>query len=286
MKLKLLVRIRQIISPSSDVIMPHLSDKLLQINPKETAREIVLLLRSYVEGNGSSGVVIGMSGGLDSSVVAVLAKRALGNRHVIGVSLPEGGISDPQDFEDAKRLAAKLAIKFYKVDISPPLKVLTAVLPLFDPDEQLAAGNIKARMRMQILYYVANRRNALVLGTSNRSELMIGYFTKHGDGASDLAPIAGLYKTQVYQLASYLKVPSRIVNKKPTAGLWPGQFDEEEIGVEYRLLDLILYGLENNMLEYEIASELKIPLKTVKQIHYRMISSEHKRQKLPIFDSL
>lgn len=286
MKLKLLVRIRQIISPSSDVIMPHLSDKLLQINPKETAREIVLLLRSYVEGNGSSGVVIGMSGGLDSSVVAVLAKRALGNRHVIGVSLPEGEISDPQDFEDAKRLATKLAIKFYKVDISPPLKVLTAVLPLFDPDEQLAAGNIKARMRMQILYYVANRRNALVLSTSNRSELMIGYFTKHGDGASDLAPIAGLYKTQVYQLASYLKVPSRIVNKKPTAGLWPGQFDEEEIGVEYRLLDLILYGLENNMLEYEIASELKIPLKTVKQIHYRMISSEHKRQKLPIFDSL
>jgi len=285
MKLKLLVRIKEITSPSSDVIMTYLSDKLLQINSKEVAREIMLLLRSYVKVSGSSGVAIGMSGGLDSSVVAVLARRALGNRHVIGVGLPEEGVSDPQDLEDAKRLAAKLAIKFYKVEISPPLKALTSVLPLYNSNELLAAGNIKARMRMQILYYIANRRNALVLGTSNRSELLMGYFTKYGDGASDLAPLAGLYKTQVYQLASYLKIPQRILDKKPTAGLWPGQFDEEEMGVEYQLLDLILYGLENNMPEEEIATALKIPLKTVKKIHYQMVSSEHKRQSPPIFES-
>ena len=285
MKLKLLVRIKEITSPSSDVIMTYLSDKLLQINSKEVAREIMLLLRSYVKVSGSSGVAIGMSGGLDSSVVAVLARRALGNRHVIGVTLPEEGVSDLQDLEDAKRLATKLAIKFYKVEISPPLKALTSVLPLYNSNELLAAGNIKARMRMQILYYIANRRNGLVLGTSNRSELLMGYFTKYGDGASDLAPLAGLYKTQVYQLASYLKIPRRILDKKPTAGLWPGQFDEEEMGVEYQLLDLILYGLENNMPGDEIATALKIPLKTVKKIHYQMVSSEHKRQSPPIFES-
>jgi NAD+ synthase len=259
--------------------MLHLSDKMLQIDTKENERRIVLLIRSYLKSSNSSSVVIGMSGGLDSSVVAVLARRALGSRSVIGVALPEKGVTDHQDLDDAKGLAAKLGIKFHNIDISTPFKSLTSIIPLYDPAELLVTGNLKARIRMLILYYIANRRNALVLGTSNRSELLTGYFTKYGDGAFDLAPLSGLYKSQVYQLASHLKIPQRIIDKKPTAGLWPGQFDEDEIGVEYQLLDKILYCFENNITENEIARLLKIPLKTVRKIHFRMALNEHKRQK-------
>jgi len=267
--------------------LQYLSDKLLRIDARKVASRISHLIRRYVESVesvGASGVVVGMSGGVDSSVVAVLSVRALGKDRVVGLSLPEAETLNPQDRGDAKELAEKLGIRFYEVDLSETLKTLYSSIPVFDPWDRVTNGNLKARVRMLVLYYFANKHRLVVLGTSNRSELLTGYFTKYGDGASDVAPVANLYKTQIYKLASYLGIPEKIISKRPTAGLWPGQFDEDELGVEYRVLDLILYGLESRMPSSEIAAQLKIPVNTVDRVRSTWLSSEHKRSSVPTFE--
>jgi NAD+ synthase len=228
------------------------------------------------------GVIVGMSGGVDSSVTVVLAVKALGKDRVVGLYLPEAETLNLQDTRDAKELAEHLGITFHQVDLSEPLKTLYSAIPIFNPSDRMTNGNLKARTRMATLYYFANKLRLIVLGTSNKSEMSMGYFTKYGDGASDLAPLADLYKTQVYQLASHLNIPDKIINKKPTAGLWPGQLDEVELGVEYRILDLILHGLECHMPNQDIANQLKIPVETVDRICNTQLQSEHKQTRVPI----
>jgi NAD+ synthase len=178
-----------------------------------------------VEGAGAEGVVLGMSGGVDSSVVAVLAKKGLGDG-VLGLILPCH--SDPTDVEHAQRVATKFDIKTEYVDLTPIFGCLLKTLP---PGGRLAVGNLKPRLRMATLYYYANSRNYLVMGTGNKCELACGYFTKYGDGGVDILPLGDLLKTQVRKLACELGIPEEIITKPPSAGLWEGQTDEGEMGI-------------------------------------------------------
>lgn len=188
------------------------------------------------------GVVVGMSGGVDSSVAAVLCKLACSDA-TLGVLMPCGGV--PADMEDARAVAAAFGIRTVTVDLQPAYDALVRSLAeagQYSAQARLALGNIKPRLRMATLYYLANHLCYLVVGTGNRSELVMGYFTKYGDGGVDLLPLGNLTKGQVRELAVYLGIPGRIVWKAPSAGLWAGQTDEAELGITYQEIDAYLIG--------------------------------------------
>ena len=183
----------------------------------------------------ATGAVVGISGGVDSAVVAALLKRAFPTS-TLGIIMPCDSLS--QDIEDARLVAQTLEVRCKEVDLGRPFR---AVLEAMGNEEgsgrRLAKANLKPRLRMLVLYYHANLHNYLVVGTGNRSELKVGYFTKHGDGGVDLLPLARMVKSQVREAARLLGVPGRVIEKPPTAGLWPGQTDENEMGVTYEVLD-------------------------------------------------
>ncbi len=234
-------------------------------------------IREKVRDAHAGGVVIGISGGIDSATTAYLAVRALGKEKVLGLIMP---YYHNQDVDDAKLICESLGIEFREVGIKPIVDSFVSQLG-FQPDKR-SLGNIMARARMVLLYAHANAKNYLVLGTSNRSEFLTGYFTKWGDGASDYAPLINLYKTEVWEIAKLIGVPGRIVEKKPTAGLWEGQTDEDELGISYRLLDEILWRLVDlNMPEDRIAKELSVPIERVEYVENLVKRSEHKRH-LPL----
>jgi len=250
---------------------------MLEINEEEVLETIINFIREYTENAEREKVVIGLSGGIDSSVVAKIAVLALGKENVYTLFLPD--ISTPlEDFEHSRLIAKTLDVSYKTIDLSPMIHSITDVCE--DMDE-IALGNIKARLRMVFLYQVANTRDALVCGTSNKTELLTGYFTKYGDGASDILPIGDLYKTQVYQLAKYLEIPEEIIKKPPTAGLWKGQTDEDELGITYAKLDKILYGIERQKSIKEIAETADVDEKEVRRIYEMVSKTEHKR-KLPV----
>lgn len=198
-------------------------------------------LRRYVDDAGAQGVVFGLSGGIDSAVVAALCRRAL-DRNCLALIMPCE--SPPADAEDAALVAATFDVPVRTVDLTPAYRTLTAVLDgAGDPGRlSMALANLKPRLRMLTLYYYANALGYLVVGTDNRSELELGYFTKHGDGASDLLPLGALLKREVRALARHLGVPERVILRPPSAGLWQGQTDEEELGLSYETIDRILSG--------------------------------------------
>lgn len=257
----------------------------LNINPKDVSERIVSFTREKVEEANANGVVVGLSGGVDSSTVAFLSVKALGPEKVLGLIMPTD-VTKREDIEDAKTIAELLKIKHEIINISSILKTFKEVLRScehFDEKDIVAFGNIHARVRMIVLYYHANRLNRLVAGTGNKSELLIGYFTKYGDGGVDILPIGDLYKTQVRQLARYLGVPERIIMKTPSAGLWKGQTDEGEIGISYELLDKILHGLTDLKMNSKLLSEtLKIPVETIIRIEEMIRKSGHKRNIPPV----
>ncbi len=229
-------------------------------------KKIVNWIRKQVKLAKVKGIVMGLSGGVDSSVVVALSKQAVGRENLVGLILPCH--SQAQDLKDAKLVAKKLSIKTKTIDLSGIYDNLKKILPEAD---KLALANLKPRLRMLILYYFANKLNYLVCGTGNRSELMAGYFTKHGDGATDILPIGGLLKKEVIRLAKDLKVPQAVIAKPPTAGLWPGQTDEGEMGLTYPELDVILERLENKRkqtMSKEKVNKVKLMIKR----------SDHKRQ--------
>lgn len=189
----------------------------------------------------SKGIVIGLSGGIDSAVAAAFCCRAVGPANVLAITLPTA-VSSPTDIADAGELCRMLGMEHRIISIDPILDAYRS-LPGFTETPYLA-GNLMARTRMNVLYYYANRDNRLVCGTSNRSEYMLGYCTKYGDNAADLQPILHLYKTDVFSIARELGIPEPIVNKVPSAGLWEGQSDEEEIGLGYPAIDTALRALE------------------------------------------
>ena len=231
-------------------------------------------IREKVSEAGVDGVVIGISGGVDSATTAYLATRALGKERVLGLIMP---YRSGRDVEDAKLVCNDLGIECRLIGIKPIVDSFVEQLG-FQPDKR-SLGNIMARARMILLYAHAKQLNRLVLGTSNRSEFLTGYFTKWGDGASDYAPLINLYKTEVWEVARLLGVPARIIEKKPTAGLWEGQTDEDELGMSYRLLDEILWRLVDLKIPGDrIAEELGIDVGKVEYVEGLVERSEHKRR--------
>jgi NAD+ synthase len=248
----------------------------LRIDPTAVERKLVSFIREKVREAGAAGAVIGLSGGVDSSVTACLCARALGGDKIIGVSMPEAGVTDPQDVADARELANAHGIRFRVVDITPAVLGIRKNLTDFKVGARLPAANIRPRVRMTILYYYANLFNLLVVGGGNRSELRAGYFTKYGDGAVDLLPLGCLYKTQVKRLAEHLRLPERIIEKVPTAGLWRGQTDEGELGITYGKLDMIYAGLDLKLRPSVIARAAGVDIGKVREFIDRGRRVAHK----------
>lgn len=203
--------------------------------------QVEQMIRYAYWNSGCKGVVIGISGGVDSAVAAAFCCRAVGPDRVLGLSLPSS-VSAEQDCRDGAELCSRLGMEHRIISIEPMLDGFRS-MPGFESSPYLL-GNLMARIRMTILYYHANRDNRLVCGTSNRSEYLLGYCTKHGDNAADIQPILHLYKSDVYVMARELGIPDAILRKAPSAGLWAGQSDEKEIGLSYDQIDTALRALE------------------------------------------
>src|SRR3990170_125818 len=257
-----------------------LPPSVLDLNLPEVEMRIRRFIKEYVENAGADGIVLGLSGGIDSGTIAALSSLAIGGDRVIGLMLPEKETINSKDIEDAKFVAEKFGLKTQLCDITTVLESFYKSIPIFDPADRLCKGNIKARTRMIYLYYYANKLNRIVCGSSDKSETMMGYFTKWGDIAADISPIMDLYKTQVRKLAEHLGVPKELATKPSTPALWPEQVAETELGIKYETLDLILYGLERFMDQEEIASQLKLDEAIVKKVKSKWLSGEHKRRVL------
>lgn len=258
---------------------------LPDFNENEFIKRACDFIKEKVNNSNSKGVVIGLSGGIDSTVVACLAVKALGSSNVRGFILPSLTTSD-QDLFDAKLIKDELGIEANYIsigDIHDQFLKSCKLDGLPQKNISLASGNLKPRIRMSILYYFATIYNSLVIGTGNKTELEIGYFTKYGDGGVDLLPIGDLYKEDVKKIAIALGVPDSIIKKAPTAGLWLGQTDENEIGMTYPILDRVLYLYleEGYEIEY-IADVLEIPSSEVERIINMVNNSEHKRSAIPL----
>ncbi|MDH3365226.1 MAG: NAD+ synthase [Thermoplasmata archaeon] len=224
---------------------------------------------------GAGGYVLGLSGGIDSAVVLRLATKAVGKDKVFALMMPESD-SPKDDLGDAAMLCKAEEVPNETIDITDMVAAFSKALGKGVQKEGLA--NIKARCRMILLYHYASRDKSLVLGTSNKSELLIGYFTKYGDGGADLEPIGDLYKTEVRQLAERLDIPQKIIDRPPSAGLWKGQTDEKDIGMPYDTLDVVLMGIELAQDERTIARNSGATLDEVKRISRAVRLSSHKRK--------
>lgn len=255
-----------------------LTPDVLELDWSETAEKIKRFIRDYVVKSGAKGIVLGLSGGIDSCSTAALSALAIGGKNVLALMLPEKETYNAQDIKHAEIVVEKFGLRREKIDITPALKAFYNSIPVFDPEDNLCKGNIKARTRMIYIYYYANKFGMLVCGSSDKSEAMMGYFTKWGDMAADLSPIMDLYKTQVRKLARYIGIPKEIVTKPSSPALWPGQVAEEELGISYELLDLILHGLEHFMKTKEIANQLGIKKDVVEKVKKRWLYAEHKRR--------
>jgi NAD+ synthase len=258
-----------------------LAPSVLDLNLPEVEMRIRRFIKEYVENAGADGIVLGLSGGIDSGTIAALSSLAIGGDRVIGLMLPEKETINSKDIEDAKFVAEKFGLKTQLCDITTVLESFYKTIPIFDPADRLCKGNIKARTRMIYLYYYANKCNRIVCGSSDKSETMMGYFTKWGDVAADISPIMDLYKTQVRKLAEHLGFPAELASKPSTPALWPNQLAETELGIKYETLDLILYGFERFMTIEEIAQQLSVEKTLVKKVKTRWLAIEHKRR-LPL----
>lgn len=237
-------------------------------DPARVADALVAWLRQQADEAGAVGAVVGVSGGVDSAAVAALCVRAF-PQTTLGVVLPCH--SDPRDVEDAKAVCEVLGVPHTTVVLDAAHDALVAGLKAsgHHTDHPMALANLRPRLRMVALYYFANRLNRLVAGTGNRSEAYVGYFTKYGDGGVDVLPLGDLVKAEVRALAAHLGVPPAIVERVPTAGLWPGQTDEGEMGLTYAVLDAYL-------LTGQAPPEARARMEQLHRI------SEHKRRTPPI----
>ena len=236
-------------------------------------KKIEDFLKNQVAISKTNGAILGLSGGVDSAVITFLCSRAFKEK-TLALVLPDTKISPKEETEDALKIIEKLGIDYKLLDIN---YIVSEYSKYLEPNE-FALGNLRARIRMNLLYYYANSKNLLVVGSSDKSEFLIGYFTKFGDGASDILPIVSLYKTQVRELARYLGVPESIILKKSSPNLWPGHEAEEEIGARYEEIDLILYCLIDKKLSIEQTIEMtKIDKNIVDKIYQLYKTSEHKR---------
>ncbi len=256
----------------------RLTSDILKLDWPYVEERIERFIKDYVRRSGAFGVVLGLSGGVDSSTAAALSSIAIGGDKVLGLILPEGETYDPADVQNAKLVADRFGFRAEVIDITPVLNAFYKALPIFDSSDKISKGNVKVRTRAACIYYYANKLNMIVCGSSDKSEVMLGYFTKWGDIAADIAPLMDLYKTQVRQLALHIGVPPEVALRPSTPALWPGQTAKEELGLDYDVLDLILYGLERFMRVDEIAEQLGLSVEVVESVKRRWLTREHKRR--------
>ncbi len=242
---------------------------------------IIKCIKKAVDETGVDGVVLGLSGGVDSSTCTALAAKALGPENVTVLIMPERE-STKENIDDAISVAEHLGVKYHIINIT---SIVESVLNLFgdsyETSDKIAKGNVKARARMITLYYYSNKMKKLVIASSDKSEYLLGYFTKWGDVAGDIYPIIHLYKTQVRKLALHLGLPEKIANKPSTPDLWPGHKASEELGADYDVIDEILYMLVDlRKTATETSKELGIPITLVESVWRRVMENEHKRKPL------
>ena len=229
-------------------------------------------LSEQIEKQHAKGVILGLSGGIDSAVLAYICKRKLKEK-TLAIIMPDTSIT-PAETEDALKMISLTGIEHKLIDIKP---IVNEYAMYLEPNKK-SRGNLRARVRTNILYYYANSKNYLVLGSSDKSEHLIGYFTKFGDGAADLTPIISLYKLQIREIAKYLGVPDNIISKKSSPHLWEDHEAEEELGVSYEEIDSILYCLvEKKLSADETAKITQIDNSTIEKIYELNRNSEHKR---------
>ena len=249
------------------------------MNFESISQEIMNFIKKETESRKSNGVVLGISGGIDSTVLAFLATRAIGPENVKGLILPDETVTPANDIEDAIRICSDLKIDSEKIYINKPKNSFLEIIKY--TDNMLLTGNLVARVRMCVLYYYSGLMGRLVLGSSNKTELMLGYFTKFGDGAADLLPLGDIYKTQLFGLAKYLEIPGSVIDKKSSARLWANQFTEDELGLPFNQLDKILQFFEssNNVHYDRQALSDEFPgssIEIIEEVQFRMKNNQHK----------
>jgi NAD+ synthase len=263
-----------------NVSVEELKKELYDKDWNKIGEEIVKWIKNYVEENGLQGAVVGVSGGVDSATTAFLVSKALKNYYFL--ILPSD--STPQrDIQDALKVVKLLNAEDRHSMISVD-DVVSIIRDKVGTDDKRVIGNVKARIRMVYLYAFAQKFNYLVVGTGDKSELLLGYFTKYGDGGVDILPIGDLYKTQVRLLAKALGVPKEIYEKPSSPALWTGQTAEEELGFKYEVADLVLYAMyEKGLSETEVTRLLGIEKSVVERIKQLVRINSHKRNLPPIF---
>jgi len=249
----------------------------VKLDLKLTRDILVNFIKLETEKIGLENIVIGLSGGIDSAVSAALASLAMDNKKVYAYGLPYK-TSSIESIEDAKMVAEKLGINFEVIDIT---SFVDKYCELDSGISRLRKGNIMARMRMTVIFDKSSLKNALVLGTSNKTELLLGYGTWHGDMASSINPIGDLYKTQLWELAGFLDIPEKIIKKEPTADLWVGQTDEQELGYSYTEIDKLLFAMVDERRDEKELLGMGFTENIIKKIANRIKKTQFKRQ-LPI----
>ena len=246
----------------------------LDLNLKEVHNELVEFLRENFKKAGFSKAVLGLSGGIDSALVAYLLRDALGKENVLAIMMPYKS-SNPDSLNHAKLVVEDLGINSKTIEIT---EMIDAYFKNEKEATSLRMGNKMARERMSILFDYSSKENALVVGTSNKTEIYLGYSTQFGDSACALNPVGDLYKTNIWDLSRYLKIPNELIEKKPSADLWEGQTDEQEMGLTYKEADQVMYRLleENKTVEEVLAEGFNKDL--VDNIVRRMNRSEYKRR--------
>lgn len=262
------------IMPRARLSAPHVIPDELRIDADEIIAILVDVVRRETRRAGFRRVVVGLSGGIDSAVSAAIARRALGARNVLAVLLPYR-TSSPSSLSDARRIAGSLGVATEKVPITP---MIDAYFRRMRGASRHRRGNKMARERMAVLYDLSARDERLVLGTSNKTEILLGYGTQHGDLASAVNPLGDLYKTQVRQVATGLGIPDDLVWKTATADLWKGQTDEKEIGYAYADIDLLLLRLVDRRETEEDLVRTGFPRRMVRDLKGRMVRSQFKRR--------
>lgn len=248
-------------------------DEIINQDYPSIVKTIEQFLVSQVEDNNLNGIIFGMSGGIDSAVLAYLAKRVLKEK-TLALIMPDTSITPKIETEDALKMIDKLGLEYKMLDIKP---IVNEYAKYLEPND-LAQGNLRARVRTNILYYYANAKKLLVLGSSDKSEHLIGYFTKYGDGASDALPIVSLYKLQIRKLAEYLEIPTNVIEKKSSPHLWKYHDAEQEIGASYEVIDSVLYCMYDKKLSIEQTIEKTgIEREMVEKIDSLFVKSRHKR---------
>ena len=252
----------------------EIRQEIIKQDYEKIQQDIEIFLKNQISQKKADGVIFGLSGGIDSATVAYLCRKISETKEVLALVMPDSAISPSSETGDALKIIGDIGIDYKLIDINTIHKRYSHYL---EPDE-LALGNLRARIRSNIIYYYANLKNYLVLGTSDKSEYLLGYFTKFGDGSADMLPIVSIYKTQLRELAKTIGVPNNIITKKSSPNLWKGHGAEDEIGISYEEIDSILYCLVDKKLSVDkTIQKTEISRKSVEKIYQMYQNTQHKR---------